>query len=286
MPSNILNVFKPELWSSITLDALFPRMPLAGIVNRSFSAELANQGDTVHTRIPGTFTAADFDETNFVASDVNATDVPIVMNKHKHVTFSLSDKERSLSLPNLIEIYAVPAAEAIAQVVETELVEQIALLTASVGAAGVPNNTVALLCTDVKEKFDGMFIPRGDRYIALNGKDENYFNQLFYQAFVSGDASQQTTGELGTKFGMRYVGSDLLATGLSAGFSKNAIALASRQLAVPTAPGAAVYTDQFNGIGMRASVWYNPEKMRTYVRLDLLFGTKLISQARGFKIVS
>ena len=61
------------------------------------------------------------------------------------------------------------------------------------------------------------------------------------------------------------------------GFTKNAIALVSRPLAVPRAgTGALSSAINYNNIGMRVTITYNGEKQGHLVTMDLLFGTALL----------
>jgi hypothetical protein len=68
-------------------------------------------------------------------------------------------------------------------------------------------------------------------------------------------------------------------------FGNQAFALVTRPLAVPNAPGAAVSVVSFNGIGVRSTVWYAPKDVRTYVRLDVLFGVKTLDARKAFRVL-
>jgi hypothetical protein len=68
-------------------------------------------------------------------------------------------------------------------------------------------------------------------------------------------------------------------------FHNQAFALVSRPLAVPNAPGANVSVVNFNGIGLRSTVWYSPKDVRTYVRLDLLFGVRTLDARKAFRVL-
>jgi hypothetical protein len=68
-------------------------------------------------------------------------------------------------------------------------------------------------------------------------------------------------------------------------FAQQAFALATRPLAVPNAPGANVAVVNFNGIGLRSTVWYAPKDVRTYVRLDLLFGVKTLDARKAIRVL-
>lgn len=72
----------------------------------------------------------------------------------------------------------------------------------------------------------------------------------------------------------------------SLAFHEQAFCLCSRPLRVPTAPGASVAVQNFNGIGLRAATWYEAKDMRQYVRLDLLYGVALLDGRKAFRLIS
>lgn len=68
-------------------------------------------------------------------------------------------------------------------------------------------------------------------------------------------------------------------------FHKQAFALVSRPLNTPNAPGANVYVADFAGLGLRSSLWYEPKDLRTYCRLDLLFGVKTLDARKAMRVM-
>ena len=68
-------------------------------------------------------------------------------------------------------------------------------------------------------------------------------------------------------------------------FHRQAFSLVSRPLLVPTAPGANVSVVNFNGLGLRCTVWYSPKDVRTFVRLDVLFGVKTLDARKAIRVL-
>jgi hypothetical protein len=68
-------------------------------------------------------------------------------------------------------------------------------------------------------------------------------------------------------------------------FHDKAFCLISRPMVAPTAPGANVSVVNFGGIGLRTSVWYEPKDIRTYVRIDGLFGVKTLDARKAFRVL-
>ncbi|OGS40337.1 MAG: hypothetical protein A3K77_04610 [Euryarchaeota archaeon RBG_13_31_8] len=101
----------PEIWAQETLMILEGNVVAANLVHRDFENVIASLGDTVNTRMPGTFSA----KRKGVNDDVTvqaatATKVPVVLNQHVHTSFVIKDGEESLSLADLVETYIKPAA--------------------------------------------------------------------------------------------------------------------------------------------------------------------------------
>lgn len=98
---------------------------MARLVHRDFSPVVANFGDVVHTRRPGTFSARrKTDQDDVVTQDAVATGVQVPLNQHIYVNFSIKDGEASKSFQDLVDMYLTPAAQTIARAVDRVLVGQ------------------------------------------------------------------------------------------------------------------------------------------------------------------
>ncbi len=387
--NDLINVYDPTFWAQETLMQVFPQLRMAALVYRDFENIIAESGDTVNTRMPNKFTARTVDPDNFASNKPKADNVQVKLDTWKEVTFEIGDKEASLSMKDLLSEFMVPAATAIVEVIEDAITALHTDFYNFTGVAGVTPADVAALGTNIKEKFDTLYIPDSPRQVVLGPAAVNKFNQVFYQDYVSGSPDQQMTGSLRPKFGMQYTDSNKLPRhtnglgwvgstplinngagyaanaetngalpgistiaidGLAAGtptllkgdlftldhggsigvkpytltadanvaanaatitvspglqaavvdnqaltviashavnlaFHKQALALVSRPMRVPTAPGANVSVVNFGGIGLRASVWYEPKDVRTYVRMDGLFGVKTLDARKGFRVL-
>jgi len=126
----------PQLWAQEGLAILEENMVMARLVHRDFSDEVANYGDVVNTRRPGTFTTArKTDVDSVVAQDAIATNVPVPLDQHVYVTFTIKDGESSKAFQDLVDLYLTPAAQQIARTVDRVLIGQAHLfLDNSVGS--------------------------------------------------------------------------------------------------------------------------------------------------------
>lgn len=99
---------------------------MARLVHRDFSEQVANYGDVVNTRRPGTFTAKrKTDADNVVNQDAVATNVQVPLDQHVYVTFTIKDGEASKSFQDLVEMYLDPAAQEMASSVDRILCGQV-----------------------------------------------------------------------------------------------------------------------------------------------------------------
>jgi hypothetical protein len=391
--NDLINVYDPTFWAQESLLNLFPMLKLAGMVYREFENQVAQQGDTVNTRLPNRFVAQDIDPDNFQSVKPTADNVAVKLSSWKGVVFEIGDKEASLAIKDLVTEFVQPAAFALAEAVEQSIIALHTGIYQNVGVAGTTPATVAALGTDIKQAMDQAFIPEQDRSVVLNSAAVNKFNQVFFMDYVSGSPDQQVTGLLRPKFGMMMTDSNLLTnhingtawigtsttngiqiapapvnlgalpgassiniTGLQAdgtinvgdlftyglsaptadntpqtpqsytvlqattangsgqatvlvspqlqqntgasdplteigthainlAFHKQAFALVTRPLRVPSAPGANVAVQSFNGIGLRSAVWYQPKDVRSYVRLDLLFGAQILDPRKAVRVL-
>ena len=115
----------PELWTREGLAILEENMVMARLVHRDFSNEIANFGDVVNTRRPGTFTAKrKVDTDDVVSQDAAATNVQVPLDQHVYVTFTIKDGESSKSFQDLVEMYLQPGAQEMASAIDRILCGQ------------------------------------------------------------------------------------------------------------------------------------------------------------------
>jgi hypothetical protein len=116
----------PELWANETLAILEENMVIGNLVHRDFEPIIAKFGDVVNTRRPGEFKAkrkvcAD----NVTVQESSATNVPVPLNQHVHVSFLICDDDESLSFKSLVDEYLRPATVAQARFVDQVLLGQV-----------------------------------------------------------------------------------------------------------------------------------------------------------------
>ncbi len=203
----MIDIYSPEYWATQTLIALYEQAVLSNMVTLDFSPDVYASGDTVNTRLPGKFTAANMNSA-FSSQVPTATNVAIVLDQWWGVTFELDDKLKSYSAVNLQELYARPQAEALVRKVEVDLFGLHRQVPFFIGTGGTPSG-VTKLGTNVKQRFDEMLLPMGGRNAILSAAAENEWHQVFYNTYQGPANESQVSGVLGERFGIRYAGSIL-----------------------------------------------------------------------------
>lgn len=118
MATNTLGNYNETFFAQEALIQLEKVMGIAGRVHRGYSPTAQARGDTISVRRPASFTATDAPAT---ASDLATESVSITLNKWKEVKFALTDKDLSLSAPQIISDHIRPAAVAIADRIDQDM---------------------------------------------------------------------------------------------------------------------------------------------------------------------
>src|SRR5690349_9438060 len=138
--SNVANAIV-KLVAADALPVLVGNLVMGNLVNRDYEPVLAQAGDTVNVPIPPTMVANNIVEGNAVQlQNPDVGKASIVLNTHVEATFQIPDVTKVLAVPELLKIYMEPAAAAIAQRIESDLLGLYAGFSANtpVGTAGTP----------------------------------------------------------------------------------------------------------------------------------------------------
>ena len=130
-----------KLVAADALPVLVGNLIMGNLVNRDYEPVLANAGDTVNIPIPPTMVADNIAEGGMVQpQNPSLGNAQIVLNSHVEATFQIPDVTKVLAVPDLLKIYMQPAVAAIAQRIESDLLNLYAGFTSNLplGAAGTP----------------------------------------------------------------------------------------------------------------------------------------------------
>src|SRR6202047_3992129 len=124
------------------LPALMSNLIMGNLVNRDYEPTLAQAGDTVNVPIPPTLLANNILEGGTVQTqNPSLGNAQIVLNTHAEATFQIPDITKILAVPDLLRLYMQPAVVALAQRIESDLLNLYAGFTAN-GSAGTPGSAV------------------------------------------------------------------------------------------------------------------------------------------------
>jgi hypothetical protein len=204
---NDVDSFIPEIWANESLLILVENMIAGNLVYRDFENQLQNFGDVVNTRRPAEFTAKrKTNADNVVIQDAIATNIPVPLDQHVHVSFLIRDGEESKSFADLVQQFLKPAITAQARFIDQLVLSQYAqFLGNTVGGPGAlttSNAKGAILA--LRQLFNIAKAPVDSRNLVLNPLTETTLLNLdiFTQAQQVGDQGEALRkATLGEKLG-------------------------------------------------------------------------------------
>ena len=111
-----------KLVAADALPALMGNLVMGNLVNRNYEPVLGQAGDTVNIPIVPSMVANNIAEGGTVTTqNPSLGNAQIVLNTHAEATFQIPDVTKVLAVPDLLRIYMEPAVIAIAEKIETDL---------------------------------------------------------------------------------------------------------------------------------------------------------------------
>src|SRR6266567_514364 len=295
--ANIANAIV-KLVAAEALPALVGNLVLGNLVNRDYEPTLAQAGDTVNVPIPPTLVANNIAEGGTVQTqNPNLGNAQIVLNTHAEATFQIPDVTKVLAVPDLLKIYMQPCVAAIAQRVETDLLNLYASFTANT-PVGTPGTPITEPVIDAAET--ALFlakIPASDqKFIVCDAATYSAWRQIprFSEFQTAGDAGVRalidgTVGKIKDFFVFRSqfvpkTGSSPVTTHNLA-FARDAIGLVIRRLPQPL-PGTGAIAEyaELGNFGMRVVMSYHPDTLAQQFTVDVLYGCGVLRNTSGVQI--
>lgn len=276
--SNTLATLAGSLVARRILETLLAEFPALTLFSTDFSPEQALFNQPIKIQTPSTLTAGDYSTANgYVAQDVTQTEVPLTINKHKHVTYGFNDQERSSTATGLIERFAKNGAYALGSAMMADL---FALVT----AANFTNSTLVTAANynraavvALSKKLNGRNIPSIGRFSIVN---DGYYETLANDTTVIANAGSPSdtvrSGQIKNVHGILHqLYSQLPANGESlAGIAgtADALAIATRVPTMPANPGEIpgviqTVTEEKTGLSLQLRTWYDiklGQELRTF----------------------
>src|ERR1700741_5436071 len=192
--ANVANAIV-KLVAADALPALVSNLVMGNLVNRDYEPTLAQAGDTVNVPIPPTLVANNIAEGGTVQTqNPNLGNAQIVLNTHAEATFQIPDVTKVLAVPDLLRVYMQPAVVAIAERIESDLLNLYAGFTANapVGTAGTPI-TEAILDQAETSLFQAKVPASEPKYLVVDPNTYSAMRQIprFSEFQKCGDAGLQ-----------------------------------------------------------------------------------------------
>lgn len=272
-------ILTPAVIAREALMVLRNNAVMANLVHRDYSDEFVGKvGDTITVRKPAAFSAKEFSG-NITVQDATEEGVPVKMDKHLDVSFSVTSAQMAMSIEDFSEQLLVPAMQAFADKIDALLLGLKADITNKTTATGVVQNDVV----DTRAFLTKNAAPLTNRRFVYNSNTETALlkSELFVSAEKVGDeGTALREASLGRKFGMDfYVDQNMDAvTGVDGlAFHKNAFALVTRPLELPKGAAQAAIVN-FDGFGMRVVYAYDIKTKTDTISIDMLCGVKTLDK--------
>jgi len=282
------------------LPALVSNLVMGNLVNRDYEPTLANAGDTVNVPIPPTLVANNIAEGGTVQTqNPNLGNAQIVLNTHAEATFQIPDVTKVLAVPDLLRLYMQPAVVAIAERIETDILNLYSQFTsnAPVGTAGVApvEGTVDSAETAL---FQAKVPAVASKYLVVDPVAYSALRQIprFSEYYSAGDAGlralvEGAVGKIKDFFVFRSqlvptTGSGPVSTHNLA-FARDAIGLVVRRLPQPL-PGTGAIAEyaEMGNFGIRVVMSYQPNTLAQQFTVDVLYGTAVLRNSFGVQVNS
>lgn len=278
------------------LPALISNLVMGRLVNRDYEASLAQTGDTVNIPIPPVLTANSINEGGTVQpQNPSLGNAQVVLNQHKEATFIIPDVTKVLAFPNLLMQYMRPAIIAVAESMETDLLNLYPLLTANptagTGAAGLGSEAVI---DQAERQLFSAKVPAGiEKYMVVSASAYSDMRQIprFTEVRTNGDGQAIVSGTIGQVKDFTVYRSQLVpvvaGTTYNMAFARDALALVTRRLPQPL-PGTgaiAEYAEEGN-FGMRVVMSYAPNTLAQQFTVDVLYGVGVLRNVFGLQVLS
>jgi hypothetical protein len=280
------------------LPVLVGNLIMGNLVNRDYEPILAHAGDTVNVPIPPIMVANNIAEGGTVQTqNPNLGNAQIVLNTHAEATFQIPDVTKVLAVPDLLKIYMEPAVAAIAQRIESDLLNLYAGFTANT-PVGTPGTTITEAVIDQAET--ALFLAKvpatEQKFIVVDAATYSAWRQIprFSEFQTAGDAGLRaivdgSVGKIKDFFVFRSqfvpkTGS-APATTHNVAFTKSALGLVIRRLPQPL-PGTGAIAEyaELGNFGMRVVMSYQPDTLAQQFTVDVLYGCGVLRNVCGVQV--
>lgn len=282
------------------LPALVTNLVMGNLVNRDYEPTLAHAGDTVNVPIPPSLVANNIAEGGTVQTqNPSLGNAQIVLNTHCEATFQIPDVTKVLAVPDLLKLYMQPGVVALAERIESDLLNLYSQFTAN-AAVGLPGMAITEAVVDQAETslFQAMVPASAGKYLVVDPVTYSALRQIprFSEYYSAGEAGLRAlvdgaVGKLKDFFIFRSqqvpkTGSAPVTTHNIA-FARDAIGLVIRRLPQPL-PGTGAIAEyaEMGNFGLRVVMSYQPNTLAQQFTVDVLYGCAVLRNSFGVHVES
>ena len=282
------------------LPALMGNLVMGNLINRNYEPILAQAGDTVNVPIPPTLTANNIAEGGTVQpQNPNLGNAQIILNTHAEATFQIPDVTKVLAVPDLLRLYMQPAVIALAERVETDLLNLYSQFTAN-ATLGTPGMSLTETTVDAAETalFQAKVPASASKYFVVSPATYSELRQIprFSEYYSSGEAGLRALvdGSVGKMkdffiFRSQFVSQtgSSPATTHNLAFARDALGLVIRRLPQPL-PGTGAIAEyaEMGNFGLRVVMSYQPNTLAQQFTVDVLYGCAVLRNDFGVHVYS
>lgn len=280
------------------LPALMGNLVMGNLVNRDYEPTLAQAGDTINVPIPPTLVANNIAEGGTVQTqNPNLGNAQIVLNTHAEATFQIPDVTKILAVPDLLKLYMQPAVVALAERIETDLLNLYSQFTLNspLGSAGMAI-TESVIDSAETALFQAKVPASSPKYLVTDASTYSTLRQIprFSEFNTAGEAGLRTLVD-GTVGKMKdfYIFRSQFVPKTGSGpttihnlaFAKDAIGLVVRRLPQPL-PGTGAIAEyaELGNFGMRVTMSYQPNTLAQQFTVDVLYGCGVLRNGFGVQV--
>lgn len=181
------SLITPTIIAKRALMNLDNELVMGNLVYRDYESEFGPTkiGDTVTIRRPNDFTVTDGATLNL--QDNTEGSLTLQISKRKHIGFTFSDTDLSMTVDDFDKRYIKPAAIQLANQIDTDLHALYKDVNNWAGTAGQTINSHADFLKGV-ERLDTLAVPLGDRAAVLSPADHHGLAGNFSALYINGVA--------------------------------------------------------------------------------------------------
>lgn len=283
-----------KLIATEALEALEGTMIMGQLVNRDFEAVLANAGDTVNVPMGPYLSANNMAEGGTLTPQAASLgSASITLNCHVESSFAIPDVTKILVQPDLTKLFMNAAILAVAERVETDLMNLYSLLTdvtavggvAAISEGVIDDAETALFKQRVPGSEPKIMVVSADTYADIRQIPRFTENQTIgLPATIS-----LQDGTVGKIKNFNIVRSHFVqkpsTTAYNIAFARDAFGLVTRRLPQPI-PGTGAIAEYAEkaGFGMRVVMSYNPNSLAQQFTVDILYGVGVLRNNFGLQV--